>query len=216
MNKLAMLAATAALTAMSPALAQAATAFSTANVNLRAGPSTDYPAVIVIPNGSKVQVYGCMQSPNWCDVGYSGGRGWVSGTYIQMTYSSKRVYVQPDYYKRLGVPVVTFSVGSYWGSHYKSRSFYNQRDKWEHRDGGHRDDNRHDAKPVAQGDNRNDHRNDHNAVAPKPMAPKPDARRDDNRHDDRNTKRPAATHNDRNDHKKPACKPGQKGDCQPG
>lgn len=124
-----------------PAVAEAAAAFSTANVNMRSGPSTRYPAVIVVPAGSRVNIQGCMSSANWCDVSFAGYRGWVSGSYLQTTYSQRRVNVGPQYYRPLGIPTVTFSIGRYWDDHYRNRPFYRDRDRW--RDGdGVRDDRR--------------------------------------------------------------------------
>lgn len=125
-----------------PAVAEAATAFSTANVNMRSGPSTRYPAVIVVPSGSRVDIRGCMSSANWCDVAYAGYRGWVSGSYLQTTYSQRRVAVGPQYYRPLGIPTVTFSIGRYWDDHYRSRPFYRDRDRW--RDGSNWRDDRRD------------------------------------------------------------------------
>lgn len=112
------------------AVAEAAPAFSTANVNMRSGPSTRYPAVIVIPYGARVEIQGCMQSANWCDVSFAGYRGWVSGTYLQALYSQRRVYVGPEYYRPLGIPSVTFSIDNYWGRYYRDRDFYRDRDRW--------------------------------------------------------------------------------------
>lgn len=113
-----------------PALAQAAPAVSTANVNMRSGPSTGYPPVQVIPAGMRVEIHGCLQSANWCDVSFARYRGWVSGSYLQAAYSQRRVYVDPQYYRPLGIPTVTFSVGTYWDRHYRQRDFYRERDRW--------------------------------------------------------------------------------------
>jgi len=114
-----------------PSLAEAAVrGFATANVNMRSGPSTGYPAVTVIPVGAPVTINGCMSSVNWCDVSFAGGRGWVSGNYVQASYQSRRVYVAPDYYPRLGIPLVTFDVDTYWGRYYRDRDFYRERDRW--------------------------------------------------------------------------------------
>lgn len=63
-----------ALVAMlaAPALAEAATrGFATANVNMRSGPSTAYPAVVVIPVGAPLTVHGCLSDTPWCDVSLS-------------------------------------------------------------------------------------------------------------------------------------------------
>lgn len=113
-----------------PAVAEAAQAISTANVNLRAGPSTQYPPVLVVSAGSRVEIFGCLSSANWCDVGFAGYRGWISGSYLQTQYSSRRIYVDPDYYGRLGIPVVTFRVDNYWDRYYRGRDFYRERDRW--------------------------------------------------------------------------------------
>jgi len=129
-----------------PSLADAAVrGFATANVNMRSGPSTSYPAVTVIPNGAPVTIYGCMSSVNWCDVAFSGGRGWVSGNYVQATLQQRRVYVGPQHYRPLGIPSVTFEVGNYWDRHYRGRDFYRDRDRWDRRDRGEwRDRDRRD------------------------------------------------------------------------
>lgn len=135
MKKFWMMTALAVSTVGLPAIAEAAPAFSTGNVNMRSGPSTRYPAVIVIPTGSRVDIRGCLSSANWCDVAYAGYRGWVSGSYLQASYSQRRVYVDPQYYRPLGIPTVTFSIGRYWDDHYRNRPFYRDRDRWRDNDG---------------------------------------------------------------------------------
>jgi len=116
---------------VAPSLAEAAVrGFATANVNMRSGPSTGYPAVTVIPVGTPVTINGCMSSVNWCDVSFYGGRGWVSGNYVQASYRSDRVYVGPQYYRPLGIPIITFDINTYWGRYYRDRDFYRDRDRW--------------------------------------------------------------------------------------
>jgi len=115
---------------LAPAIAEAAQGVSTANVNMRAGPSTRYPAVAVIPNGTSLEIRGCLADTPWCDVQFYGGRGWVSGQYVQATYERRRIYVGPQYYRPLGIPTVTFSVGPYWDRYYRNRDFYRDRDRW--------------------------------------------------------------------------------------
>ncbi|MBM7330272.1 SH3 domain-containing protein, partial [Agrobacterium sp. S2] len=113
-----------ALVAMlaAPALAEAATrGFATANVNMRSGPSTAYPAVVVIPVGAPLTVHGCLSDTPWCDVSFVNGRGWVAGRYIQTTFRQNRVYVEPRYYRDLGVPIITFEAGRYWDRYYRDR-----------------------------------------------------------------------------------------------
>lgn len=119
---------------VAPTLAEAAVrGYATANVNMRSGPSTGYPAVTVVPVGAPITIHGCMSNVNWCDVAFVGGRGWVSGSYISTTYRQNRVYVAPDYYRPLGIPTVTFEVDNYWGRYYRDRDFYRDRDRWDRR-----------------------------------------------------------------------------------
>nr|WP_210303821.1 SH3 domain-containing protein [Rhizobium esperanzae] len=115
---------------LAPAIAQAAEGYSTANVNMRAGPSTRYPAVAIIPAGSSVEIRGCLSEVNWCDVEFYGGRGWVSGQYVQALYQQRRIYVGPQYYRPLGIPMIRFNVDNYWDRYYRNRDFYRERDRW--------------------------------------------------------------------------------------
>ena len=58
-----------------PALAHAADAYVTGNVNLRAGPDPAYPLIDRIPAGTEVDVQGCTDGWEWCDVIVFGNRG---------------------------------------------------------------------------------------------------------------------------------------------
>ncbi|WP_244477537.1 MULTISPECIES: SH3 domain-containing protein [unclassified Rhizobium] len=119
------------VTVLSPALAEAAEGYATANVNMRSGPSTAYPAVTVIPYGAPVEIHGCLADVPWCDVSFYNGRGWVAARYVQTEYRQNRVYLEPRYYRPLGIPTVTFSVGNYWDRYYRNRDFYRERDRWD-------------------------------------------------------------------------------------
>ena len=66
---------------MLPAAANAATAVTTSNVNLRQGPSTDYPVITTLPGNTAVEIEGCAQG--WCKVDYAGAAGWMSEDYLQ-------------------------------------------------------------------------------------------------------------------------------------
>jgi uncharacterized protein YraI len=105
-----------------PGVASAANAFATGNVNLRAGPSTDYPVVITVAVNAPVDLHGCLTGYSWCDVSYSGARGWVSGKYLETVYQEERVLV-PAYATRVNVPVISFSFGTYWDNNYRGRDF---------------------------------------------------------------------------------------------
>jgi uncharacterized protein YraI len=115
-----------------PGVASAANAFATGNVNLRAGPSTDYPVVITVAVNAPVDLHGCLTGYSWCDVSYSGARGWVSGKYLETVYQEERVLV-PAYATRVNVPVISFSFGTYWDNNYRGRDFYRDRDRFDDR-----------------------------------------------------------------------------------
>lgn len=119
-----------------PAMARAADGYVTADVNLRAGPDVAYPRIDILPAGDTVDVFGCTEGWAWCDVGYRGDRGWVAGNYIE--FFDNGPVALPSYGPRVGVPIVTFVIGNYWGRYYADRAFYRERDYWYRRPPPHR------------------------------------------------------------------------------
>lgn len=53
-----------------------------AAVNLRTGPGAQYYAIMVLPPGAPVEIYGCLNDDSWCDVGYGQTRGWIASRYL--------------------------------------------------------------------------------------------------------------------------------------
>ncbi|RYD23588.1 MAG: hypothetical protein EOP89_11895, partial [Lysobacteraceae bacterium] len=119
-----------AVSLLAASAAQAATAIATTNVNLRAGPSTQYPAVDVVRGGEDVRVFGCLETRSWCDVGFRGFRGWMSSNYLAIVDTGRR-YTGSQVIDRIDAPVIGFSFGGYWDDHYRDRSFYRQRANWD-------------------------------------------------------------------------------------
>ena len=146
-----------------PGVAAAATAYATGDVNLRAGPGTNYPVATVVDAGAPVNVFGCLTGYSWCDVSFNGVRGWVSGRYLEQAYAGDRVLV-PAYGARIGVPVISFSFGNYWDDHYRGRSFYRDRDRYDDRREA-RQDRRQIQRERAQFQDRRDRINDRIADA---------------------------------------------------
>jgi uncharacterized protein YraI len=120
-----------------PFAASAADGYTTGNVNLRAGPDVGYPAVDMLPVGTPIDVQGCTPGWEWCDVVGNGNRGWIAGNYIQYMYNNQPVLV-PAYGSQIGIPIVTFSIGAYWGRYYSGRPFYRDRARWYSRPMPHR------------------------------------------------------------------------------
>jgi uncharacterized protein YraI len=109
--------------------ASAQEAFTTRTVNVRAGPDTSYPTVAVLGPGTPVQVMGCLDDWSWCDVDFADNRGWVYSPFLSYVYEGYRVPFY-SYAPSFGIPIITFSLGSYWDRYYRGRPWYGRRDYW--------------------------------------------------------------------------------------
>lgn len=114
---------------LAPTAALAAPGIVTESAGLRAGPGPGFPVVDRIPGGSRVNVHGCLRGDAWCDVSWSGDRGWVSSQYLEYLYRNSYVYL-PDYVDEIDVPIVPFVLSSYWSSYYSGRPWYHRRAYW--------------------------------------------------------------------------------------
>jgi uncharacterized protein YraI len=99
------------------------------NVNLRAGPGTYYPVIVVVQTHAPISILGCLGDYTWCDVIFQGSRGWMRSIYLQGWYRGN-YYALRDYAPRLGFRVVSFDIGPYWDSNYRERPFYRDRSRW--------------------------------------------------------------------------------------
>jgi uncharacterized protein YraI len=112
-----------------PAASPAETAYTTKTVNLRAGPSRDYPVVEQLPAGEPVEVNGCLDDWTWCDVSVGNDRGWVTSRNLDSSYQNRRVVIYGNG-PMFGFPIVGFSVGNYWDTYYRGRPWYSRRSYW--------------------------------------------------------------------------------------
>jgi len=113
-----------------PAAAQAQYAQTVRWAKLRAGPAPDYPLVASFPPGVSIAVQGCVDGYSWCDViGPAGERGWIYAGKIVYPYQSGYVPVI-QYGPVIGIPIVTFVIGSYWGDYYRHRPWYGNMHHW--------------------------------------------------------------------------------------
>jgi uncharacterized protein YraI len=115
-----------------PALAAAQEARSGKQINMRAGPARDYPLVASYGPGTPLAVQGCTDGYGWCDVIAPGNvRGWVFAGNILYPWQDQERPLQ-IFGSVVGIPIITFSIGNYWGSYYPNRPWYRDRDRWEH------------------------------------------------------------------------------------
>lgn len=115
---------TAAAARVLPAAAFAAVpGFAVSDVDLHAGPGGVYPVVDTLPAGARVRIDGCIGRYAWCNVSWRGIWGWVPADELQALYRGRRVVVL-DYGPEIGLPIIGFSVDTYWNRHYRHRGFY--------------------------------------------------------------------------------------------
>ena len=104
-------------------------AVTTQAVNVRAGPDRSFPLVTWLRAGTHVTVFGCTSGWRWCDVAAGRDRGWVYARYLSMRQGNRSTPIFGNG-ARLGIPIVSFVIGSYWDSHYRNRPWWNERDHW--------------------------------------------------------------------------------------
>jgi uncharacterized protein YraI len=121
----------AVLAAPEHALAAGPNAYPISNVNLRAGPDTDYPVIVTVPDRAPIAILGCLGDHTWCDVVFQDSRGWMRSIYLAGFYQGY-YYPLRDYAPQLGYPVVDFDIGEYWDANYQDRPFYQERPRWSH------------------------------------------------------------------------------------
>jgi uncharacterized protein YraI len=113
-------------------VASAQNAYTSRPMNLRAGPNRDYPLVAQLDQGAPLDVHGCLNDWSWCDVSSDDTRGWMYAGGVSFVYEGGRVPIY-SYGPRLGLPILSFSLMTYWGDYYRGRPWYAQRNDWVHR-----------------------------------------------------------------------------------
>lgn len=95
--------------AASPALA-ALSANTTTDLNFRAGPGPQYEAIGVIPAAAPVDVAGCLDNGEWCEVTFDGQSGWAYSAYLTTPVENEPVvlYQAPQ---TLEIETVTYDNG---------------------------------------------------------------------------------------------------------
>ena len=120
----------AAIATLGMASAHAEPAFSTADVNMRAGPDVEFPPVAVIPEGEPVYIKGCLRDKSWCDVVWEDDRGWVYSEYLALDYRGELMPLPDVGLVEFRIPIISFAATDYWGRYYVGRPWYRDRDRW--------------------------------------------------------------------------------------
>ena len=118
-----------AMLPLGPAQAAPPNGYPVTNVNLRAGPGTDYPVIVTVPARAPISILGCLADYAWCDTIFEGNRGWMRSIYLSGYYQGY-YYSLRDYAPRLGYGMVSFDINGYWNSNYRDRPFYGERARW--------------------------------------------------------------------------------------
>jgi len=99
-------AASALAIAAAGAASAAVEATATTDLNLRAGPGSQYVVDGVIAAQDTVTLEGCEETSNWCKVAYGDQTGWAFGDYLSVSSGDAQVsVVSPDANLQLG-PVI--------------------------------------------------------------------------------------------------------------
>lgn len=114
---------------MAGAVALAYPAQVVGDLNLRAGPSKEFPVVRVLYAGAAVEVIGCESDYQWCDIDVQGQRGWANARYLEATYDNRNVIVAQQG-PSLALPIISFVVGVYWADHYRDRHWHDRWHQW--------------------------------------------------------------------------------------
>jgi uncharacterized protein YraI len=89
------------LVAAGPALA--VPGYSTAHLNLRTGPGTQYPVVGTMEYNVRSDITGCLADWSWCSITVAGLSGWASAEYLVIDQGGQVMQITgPD----SGIPVV--------------------------------------------------------------------------------------------------------------
>lgn len=97
----------------------------TVDLNLRAGPSTQYPVVTVVPQSAPVTMHACNANVTWCDISYASYRGWASANYIRVSSGGTQTVVTPAVAATVGIATVAYS-RAYWDNYYSTYPWYGQ------------------------------------------------------------------------------------------
>ncbi|MFD1797682.1 DUF1236 domain-containing protein [Paracoccus aurantiacus] len=75
------------------------------DLNLRSGPGVQHEVTGTIKGGDEVNVVGCIEEANWCEVNYGDQHGWAYGDYLAAKVGEEFMPIYPNR-QEIGVTVV--------------------------------------------------------------------------------------------------------------
>ncbi|UCI10695.1 DUF1236 domain-containing protein [Mesorhizobium sp. B1-1-8] len=91
MKRLLLPAITGALVALSGAAFADTPVSAATNLNVRAGPGSQYPVIGVLRAGQTATLNGCLQNSKWCTIAEAGGQGWIDSDYVTAEFGGNRM-----------------------------------------------------------------------------------------------------------------------------
>jgi uncharacterized protein YraI len=130
-----------------PGAAHADPGFVASRTFAYAGPDESFPRVAYLRRGTRLEVRGCLERYDWCDVLWGRhryDRGWVSEDMIDFYYRG-RSWRSRDYFRFRRPAIVIWDIDRYWDDSYRSQRFFRQRESFRRLGSGHERHSNNDA-----------------------------------------------------------------------
>lgn len=114
---------------MAEVVAEGSSLWNAGMAEVRAGPDESFPAVGALRNGEFVQVHGCVEDYQWCDISDDSLRGWMSARHLSYRAQNQPLVIA-DHGPSLALPVLTFVLAAYWADYYRDRHWYHNHSHW--------------------------------------------------------------------------------------
>lgn len=97
-----------------PGVAMAHDGMTTADVNLRTGPGLDHDVITTVGDEQAVEIEGCMEDGQWCEVSWQGSEGWMHSDYVAVIDGGTEMTIGEARTAGMDVPVAHYpmDVGS--------------------------------------------------------------------------------------------------------
>ncbi|MEZ0226313.1 MAG: SH3 domain-containing protein [Alphaproteobacteria bacterium] len=112
-----------ALMLFAPVQARAVETFLLTDMHLRAGPYQNYPVLMKLREGTRVEMNGCLRNHKWCEVEAGKMHGWMRSKHLALVQNGRTLRIEP-YAEILRVRTLAFDERTYWARFYPHSDFY--------------------------------------------------------------------------------------------